>query len=94
MSNILLCVHCGEPVGEVTDSWGGKHGWIHHPDEGDSAYSFCKCQCAAYIPDNPLCCDGEEAEPSQSLIDGLVETVAQAESPSLVRSILPESEVL
>jgi len=43
--------HCGVPVGEVIDHWGGKHGWIHRLEDGPDAYIFCRDE------------EGNEADP-------------------------------
>ena len=50
----FVCKHCGEPIGEITDPWGGKHGWTHHYEDGPDAYTFCKDE------------EGNEAEPKES----------------------------
>jgi hypothetical protein len=70
------------PVGEVTDPWGGKHGWIHRYEDGPDAYTSCRCKCADCY--QPLgagpCIDGEEAEPELgTLLQNLTETVAKVE---------------
>lgn len=36
------CRHCGKPIGQITDPWGGKHGWLHNYEDGPDAYTFCK----------------------------------------------------
>lgn len=96
------CRHCGVPVGQIEDPWGGKHGWKHHYDAGPDAYVFCLCKCEGCTTDSPnyvLCCDGEQAEPDPSptspefyegsLIDGLVESVAKCEGALLASLALP-----
>lgn len=38
------CVHCSEPIGtRYQVQWNGAPdpGWIHHPDDGPDAYTYC-----------------------------------------------------
>jgi hypothetical protein len=67
-STLIRCKHCGEPISQVIDPWGGRHGWRHLLDEGDEAYENCRCTCSDCDPhdgDIVPCCDGEGAEPEE-----------------------------
>jgi len=73
----MNCKHCNEPIGK-TPGWRGEFDYIHHPDDGMDAYSFCRCKCVAcmayeqidgqksydeVMQSTPcICVDGEEAE--------------------------------
>ena len=69
MPETIYCRHCEEPVSEIVDPWGGRHGWIHNPDDGIDAHVYCECHCFDCDPKNgyaqeTTCIDGEMAEPT------------------------------
>jgi hypothetical protein len=76
------CRHCGAEIGKWTDPWGGHPEWMHAPDDGPDAYSYCRCKCAeckplSVKPAAYACCDGQEAEPVE---EGLSATESLADA--------------
>jgi len=93
----MNCRFCNEPIGEIVDSWGGKHGFTHRLEDGPDAYTFCKCHCLHCVPEGAFvrhaeCCDGKDAEPvpertySGNLIDGILAAIEAVERQARLKA--------